>query len=71
MNHAVDTGQNFHKCAKIGDAHHFAGVNASEDGDFNEGFNAAANLRLILGIGGGNIDRAIIVDIDLGTGFFL
>ncbi len=64
-------GQDLDKSAEIGDADDLAGVDAPDLGGFGEGFDALARGGFVLAVDGGDEDSAVVVDIDLGAGFFL
>ena len=76
MNHALlafaakHAGDNFHKSAKILNANHFAGVGFAHLWLSDDGFNDGFGFQACLALHAGNGNHALIVNINLGAGFF-
>ncbi len=64
-------GQDFDEGAEIGDAHDFTGIDAPDLGRLGQRFDALARSRFTGAIRGGDINRAVVIDVDLGAGLFL
>jgi len=71
VHHAVDTGQNLDECAEVSNPHALAGVDLTNFCGFGHCQDAIAGFFEPDTIHGGNVNRAVVVDVDLGVGLFL
>ena len=67
----LECEQDLYECAKISDAHNLACINVTYQGALGEGLNALTGSGFADAVGGGDVDSAVIIDVDLGVGLFL
>jgi len=71
VNHAIHSRQDLDESAKVSHAHHFPGVDMTNERRFSEGFNSFPSSSFILAIGCGDIYCPIIINVDFYIGLFL
>ena len=68
MDHAVLAGGQLHKGAELEDADHLAVVQAAHLGDEDDGLDHLLGGVAAGGVGGGDVDGAVVLNVDLGAG---
>ena len=71
MNHTIHTGKDLHESAKVGHTDDLTSINSADLRGFGQALDTFAGNCFGFAIRRGNINGAVIIDVDLGACLFL